>query len=157
VQPSDAGSYSVVVSNAAGAATSVGAELTIAPPPPASRISNVSIRTSLPANETVIVGIAVAGGPRDVLVRAVGPGLATFAVSGVMADPRLDLFNGQTLVLTNDDWPASLAPSFVSLGGVWTRGRKPGRCVPTATERLFLDPGAGSRRRRGAGRSVRCG
>jgi hypothetical protein len=116
VQPSDAGSYSVVVSNTAGAATSVAAQVTIAPPPPASRIANVSIRTSLPANETVIVGIAVEGGSRDILVRAVGPGLATFAVNGVMADPQLDLFNGQSLILTNEDWPANLAPSFVSLG-----------------------------------------
>ena len=113
---SDAGSYSVVVTNAAGVAISTGAVLNIAPPAPASRISNVSIRTTLAADQTVIVGLGVAGGSRDVLVRAVGPGLAPFGVNGVMADPRLELFNGQSVIFTNDDWPATLAANFVNVG-----------------------------------------
>ena len=64
----------------------------------------------------MIVGLAVQGGARDALVRTVGPGLAAFGVSGAMADPQLELFRGSALVLTNNDWPATLAPHLVPRG-----------------------------------------
>jgi hypothetical protein len=44
-------------------------------------------------------------GPCKVLIRAVGPGLSTFGVSGVLADPLLNLFTAQgKRVLGNDNW-----------------------------------------------------
>jgi hypothetical protein len=116
VQLADAGAYSVTVSNPAGLTNSAAATLTVVPPGPASRLSNLSVRTTLIAGQIVIVGIAVDGGTRDVLVRAVGPGLASFGLTTAMADPRLELFRGQTLVLANDDWPAALAPTFAAAG-----------------------------------------
>jgi hypothetical protein len=64
----------------------------------------------------VIIGVSIAGGSRDVLVRAVGPSLSAFGVSNPMFDPRVELFRGQTLMLANDDWAASLAPAFASSG-----------------------------------------
>ncbi|MBL9210288.1 MAG: hypothetical protein JNL92_07450, partial [Opitutaceae bacterium] len=140
-QPADAGSYHVVVSNATGSVTSRTATVVVAPeapatppvnsggtPPPAaadstppaaapaSRLSNLSIRTSVAADQTVIVGLAVQGGARDVLVRAVGPGLAPFGVNGALADPRLEVFRGAALTLANDNWPAELAPGFARVG-----------------------------------------
>jgi hypothetical protein len=116
VRLADAGAYSVTVSNPAGLSNSAAATLTVVPPGPASRLSNLSVRTTLAAGQIVIVGIAVDGGTRDVLVRAVGPGLASFGLTTAMADPRLELFRGQTLVLANDDWPAALAPTFAAAG-----------------------------------------
>ena len=116
VQLADAGAYSVTVSNPAGLTNSAAATLAIVPPGPASRLSNLSVRTTLAAGQIVIVGIAVNGGTRDVLVRAVGPGLAPFGLTTAMADPRLELFRGQSLVLANDDWPANLAPIFAGAG-----------------------------------------
>ncbi|MCC6989029.1 MAG: immunoglobulin domain-containing protein [Acidobacteria bacterium] len=112
-QPSDSGRYTVTVSNSAGTATSTAAEVTV---PTASRLANLSVRTATAAGQTVIVGLAVDGDPVDVLVRAVGPGLAAFGVSGAMADPQLELYRGPTLVLANNDWPAALAPAFVEAG-----------------------------------------
>jgi hypothetical protein len=38
------------------------------------------------------------------LVRAIGPSLATFGLSGVLADPQLKLFSGSTVILENDNW-----------------------------------------------------
>ena len=119
-QASDTGSYTARVSVGSASVTSAPAILTVgAPPPPpgpTARLSNLSVRTTLAASQTLIVGVVVSGGSRDVLVRAVGPALAVFGLTGVMADPRLDLYNGQTVVFSNDDWPANLAPTFASVG-----------------------------------------
>ena len=37
-------------------------------------------------------------------MRAVGPGLADFGVTGFLADPQLVLLKGTTTVASNDDW-----------------------------------------------------
>ncbi|MEO6246293.1 MAG: immunoglobulin domain-containing protein [Opitutaceae bacterium] len=120
VQTTDAGNYTVRVSNGTQNIVSATAVLVVnGPPPPVgptARLSNLSVRTNLAAAQTLIVGVVVSGGSRDVLVRAVGPSLAAFGLTGVMADPRLDLYNGQTVVFSNDDWAANLAPTFTSVG-----------------------------------------
>jgi len=83
---------------------------------PTSRLANLSVRTALAASQNLIVGIVVSGGPRPMLVRAVGPALANFGVSTAMSDPQIELFEGNTRVLTNDNWTANLAPTFASVG-----------------------------------------
>jgi hypothetical protein len=47
------------------------------------------------------------------LVRAIGPGLTQFGVRGVLADPRLTLFSGSTVLAANDQWYE--APNAVAL------------------------------------------
>jgi hypothetical protein len=81
-----------------------------------SRLSNLSVRTSMATGQTLIVGVVVSGGWRNVLVRAAGPALAGFGLSSAMADPRLELYSGNTRVLENDDWPAAIAPTAASVG-----------------------------------------
>jgi hypothetical protein len=119
-QQSDVGLYRVRVTSAGGSVDSESATLAIgAPPPPpgpSARLSNLSVRTAMAAGQTLIVGVVVAEGSRDILVRAAGPALAGFGLSGAMADPRLELYNDSTLVLSNDDWPANLATTFTSVG-----------------------------------------
>ena len=46
---------------------------------------------------------------RTVIVRGVGPSLAVFGVTGVMEDPRLELFDNSTSqrIAGNDDWAGS--------------------------------------------------
>ena len=109
----DAGDYSVVVTNSLGTATSVAAALTV---DPAAWLSNVSLRTTLAAGQSVIVGFVVNGGAKDLLVRAIGPALVAFGLPTAMTDPRLELFRGSTKVGENNDWPTALAPTFASLG-----------------------------------------
>lgn len=41
---------------------------------------------------------------KTVIIRAVGPSLAEFGVPGVLPDPTLELYQGNTLLLSNDDW-----------------------------------------------------
>ena len=113
---SDSDKYSVVITNVAGSVTSSFASLTVNPRPPPARLSNLSVRTAMAAGQTLIVGVVVTGGARDVLVRAAGPALAGFGIGSAIGDPRLDLFSGTTLIFSNDDWPAPLAPTFSTVG-----------------------------------------
>ncbi len=97
----DAGSYTVTVTNSAGTVTSQAASLTVLP---SAIISNLSVRTTLAADQIVIVGLTLRGGPKPVLLRAVGPTLATFQVPDAMADPRLLLYRDSLLETTHDNW-----------------------------------------------------
>jgi hypothetical protein len=116
-QLSDAGDYSVVASNSAGSVTSTTANLVVNSPGQTARLSNLSVRASLEAEQTLIVGVVVSGGgARDVLVRAAGPALTGFGLTGAMTDPRLELYNGPTLILENDNWSSALADTFTSVG-----------------------------------------
>ncbi len=116
-QSGDAGLYTVNITNSAGTIVSTGATLTVTPLI-ASRISNVSVRTTLAANQVLIVGLSMSGGSKSVLMRAVGPGLGAFGVPGTMPDPKLALFNGSTQVDANDNWGggATLSAEFASVG-----------------------------------------
>jgi hypothetical protein len=86
--------------------------------PPQPRLSNLSVRTALDANQIVIVGVTMSGGAKNVLLRAAGPTLSAFGVPSVMADPKLDLYSGSTKVTTNDNWGGSsvLSSAFQSVG-----------------------------------------
>jgi len=118
-QALDAGSYRVRVSGGGLSELSSTATVTVSTPGsgPAARLTNLSVRTAMAAAQTLIVGVVVGGGgPRDILVRAVGPTLGVFGLGNAMADPRLDLYNGATRVLANDNWTSNLAPTFSSVG-----------------------------------------
>jgi hypothetical protein len=116
VQPADAGDYSVVASNTAGSVTSNSATLTVISNDRTPRLSNLSVRTAMAAGQTLIVGVVVSDGSRDVLVRAAGPALAAFGLSTAMVDPLLELYRGSDMVLANNDWAPALAPMFQSVG-----------------------------------------
>jgi hypothetical protein len=110
----DAGSYTVVVTNSIGAVTSDSTVLTILAP----RLYSLAVRTALEAKQTLIVGFNMSGGAKNVLLRAVGPTLGAFGVPETMADPKLELYSGSTLITSNDNWggSSSLAATFTSAG-----------------------------------------
>jgi len=78
--------------------------------------SSLSVRTSLDAEQTLIVGGVVRGGSKNVLVRAGGPALVQFGLLG-MADLKLDLYTtGSTPAASNHDWVSSLSTVSTSVG-----------------------------------------
>lgn len=111
-----AGLYSVTATNSAGSITSNGALLTIIPRP-ASRISNLSVRTPLANGQSLIVGFVVKDSAA-LLLRAVGPTLGAFGLTGVMADPRLAVYRGSAIVAQNEDWggTSELSATSASVG-----------------------------------------
>ncbi len=108
------GDYTLVVSNAGGSVVSGPARLDVVT---GSALSNLSVRTTLTAGQTLTLGAVVSGGAKNVLIRAAGPALTAFGLGG-MADPKLELFTGASTTPTavNDDWPGSLAGVFASVG-----------------------------------------
>lgn len=71
------------------------------------RLGNISTRTAIGTIENVSIGgfIIQGAAPETVLIRAIGPSLAAFAVSGALADPTLELHDSSgNLIATNDNW-----------------------------------------------------
>lgn len=89
-----------------------------------SRLANLSTRGNVPAGGELTPGFVLRGdGTKNLVIRAVGPELADFNVSGAMADPTLGLvpLGGSTPQLTNDNWEdssnsASLVTTSATLG-----------------------------------------
>lgn len=104
-QLTQAGAYSVAVTNLAGTVTTPAANLTVTPA--VSRIVNFSARAlSGPGSESLIMGFVVAGDGKNVLVRGIGPTLASFGVANALPDPLLTLSRDSGVIATNDDWQA---------------------------------------------------
>ena len=72
------------------------------------RVVNVSTNGFVGTGEQTLVPGVVIGGtaPKLLLIRAVGPGLAPFGVTGVLADPQLSVapIGKDFSVATNDNW-----------------------------------------------------
>ena len=73
-----------------------------------SRLTNLSARASISGdNDPLIAGFVVAGNSdKPLLVRAIGPTLENFGVSGALADPTLVIFSTAATFASNDDWGA---------------------------------------------------
>ena len=56
-------------------------------------------------------------GPKTVLLRGIGPSLATYGVYGVLADPEIILHDSSGEVIArNDNWSANLGSAFEAVG-----------------------------------------
>ena len=68
-------------------------------------MANISTRGFVNTGQGQLIGgFIVRGGPKMVIVRASGPSLAAAGVSSVLADPRVQLFQGSMLIAQNDNW-----------------------------------------------------
>ncbi len=86
------------------------------------RLVNVSTNGFVGTGDQALVPGFVIGGtaPKQLLIRAVGPGLTQFGVGGVLADPQLSLvpLGRDFTVATNDNWGGgtALATAFSQAG-----------------------------------------
>lgn len=102
------GSYSAVMGDGGGSGVAL-LEVYDGDTSAAARLVNVSTRAFVGTGERVLIpGFVVSGqGTMKILIRAVGPGLAAFGVSGTLADPQMTLFRGTTTVASNDNWSSA--------------------------------------------------
>jgi hypothetical protein len=127
--PADAGTYAVIATNPSGLVVSDNALLTVVNVAAAElgRLINLSILTNVTASEPVFtVGTVLGGtgtsGSKALLVRAAGPSLTQFAVTGFLSDPTMTLVNTSTnpgtTVALNNDWggTAALSAAFAQVG-----------------------------------------
>ena len=61
--------------------------------------------------------IATGTANKKVIIRAVGPTLSDFGVPGALANPTLDLYQGNTLLSSNDDWRNSTQQAEIAASG----------------------------------------
>ena len=62
--------------------------------------------------------IATGTAGKRVIIRAIGPSLIPFGVPGALANPTLDLFQGSTLLMSNDDWDNSPQQAEIAASGL---------------------------------------
>ena len=85
----------------------------------ANRMANISTRGLVgPGQGQLIGGFIITGGPKQVIIRALGPSLAAAGVSPAAADPSLQLFAGPTLLATNDDWASNANVAQITASGL---------------------------------------
>jgi hypothetical protein len=85
--------------------------------PGSSGVANISTRGDIAAAGDLIIGGFIIGGadPTQVIVRALGPSLATFGVSNPLPDPVLELFDANgVLVEVNDNWRSTQEKEIVA-------------------------------------------
>lgn len=110
-------------------------------PESTARLINLSARARAGGGtETFIAGFAVGGAMRNrILVRGIGPALAGFGVQGVLADPRLEIFQGSNGIAYNEDWAANSHGAQLEIAA---RAAGAFALASTARDAALLLPGA---------------
>ena len=160
VKATDAGSYSVVVSNSEVSAVGSAVTLTVDPAPfvaQKSALTGISTRGQVGTGDNIMIaGFVVGGnGAKTLLIRASGPALSAATqgrLPGVLADPKLELTKiDGTLLASNDDWSGdpAISAAVASIGiGSFASGSKDSALVVT------LPPGVYTALVRGVGNST---
>ncbi len=87
--------------------------------PPTAQLTNISTRASVQTGPAVTIGGFIVTGTdsKSVVVRGLGPTLTQFGVTGVLADPFLSLFDGNSnLVYSNNNWKDTQQAAIQNLG-----------------------------------------
>jgi len=111
------GAYTAVVSSASGVAGVALVEVyDLSGAAAGQKLINLSTRAIAgTASETLIAGLVVTGNfPKRVLIRAAGPALTAFGITGALTRPRLELYSGSTLIAQNTGWSTSLDAAGIS-------------------------------------------
>jgi hypothetical protein len=134
--------YTVILKGA-GNTTGIGiVEVYDNDPAADSNLANISTRGFVLTGDAVMIGgftLDSGTDPTNIAVRALGPSLAAFGLTNVLADPTLELHNANgTIMVSNDNWqddPVSaalltatgLAPSNPKESGIFTALAPPGQ------------------------------
>lgn len=106
------GRYTAIIRGNNGASGTALVEVYDGDPAADSQLANISTRGFVGTNDNVMIGGFIIGGNGQangrVVIRAIGPSLSVFGITGALQDPTLELkdANGSTLI-SNDDWKQS--------------------------------------------------
>ena len=82
---------------------------------------NLSTRGVVSGGDNVLIGGFIVTGtePKTMVLRALGPSLSGFGLSGVLADPVLKLYNSShTLIASNDNWQSDPQNADIQSNGL---------------------------------------
>ena len=109
------GAYTAQITDPSGTGTGVAlAEIydaSINPNADFQRLVNISSRGRVTPDDGVLIGGFVVTGnyPKTLLVRGIGPTLASFGIAGASADPALTIYQDGKAIATNEGWANSAA------------------------------------------------
>jgi NHL repeat len=87
---------------------------------PVSQLLNISTRVRVETGNNALIGgfIVTGAGPKQVLIRAIGPSLVNSGVQGLLPDPTLELYDSNgAFVVSNDNWKEAFnAPAIQATG-----------------------------------------
>jgi hypothetical protein len=115
-QAANAGSYSVTVTSGGNSVTSAPANLTVSSGASTTRLINISTRAMVGTGANILIpGFVVTGpGTETLLIRADGPSLSGFGVTGVLALPTLSVYSGSTVIASNTGWGTNSNPALIA-------------------------------------------
>jgi hypothetical protein len=115
------GAYTVIVR---GKDTTPGiglVELYDISPLPNSTLRNISTRGSVGTGDNVLISGFIIGDvdSATVIVRAIGPSLAAYGVSGVLSDPTLTIYDSSgSVIASNDNWQDNVNSIHIGRNGL---------------------------------------
>jgi hypothetical protein len=116
------------------------------------RMANISTRGIVGTGQGQLIGgFIITGGPKLVMIRAMGPSLAAVGVSPALANPALALFAGSTPLASNDDWRTNANATEIIASGFAPTGDLEAALL------IRLEPGAYTTVVSGAGTSTGIG
>ena len=103
------GGYTLVVSgqnNTTGVALAEVYDASPSASEPHQKLVNIAGRGFVGTGENVLIGGFIISGntPKQVLVRAIGPGLTKYSLTSALADPVLELHDATSVIAHNDNW-----------------------------------------------------
>jgi YVTN family beta-propeller protein len=120
-----AGNYTCTATNSVGSLSTSGANLTVLNTSTPGRLIDISARAFVGTGGNVLIaGYVIQGSaPLPVLIRSSGPALIPLNVTGVLPDPKLQLYSGSTLIYSDAGWGgnAAIAAAASNVGAFsWT-------------------------------------
>ncbi|HEV2805242.1 MAG TPA: matrixin family metalloprotease [Chthoniobacterales bacterium] len=128
-----AGAYTAVVRGTGDTPTGIGLVELYDIDSNHSRMANIATRGVVDAGDNVMIGGFIIAGeqPTKIIVRGIGPSLAASGVANPLADPVLELHDGNGALITeNDDW-RSLQEDAINATGIPPSDEKESAIVAT--------------------------
>ncbi len=132
------GSYTALVNGIGGGTGIAVVEAYDLSQKPGSKLANISTRGRVETGDNVMIGGFIIGGDQvtSVVVRGIGPSLATVGVPDALIDPWLEVYDGNGVLLAqDDDWRMYQEQPLTQIGLAPTDDRE-------SALLLFLQPGA---------------
>jgi len=83
------------------------------------RMANISTRGLVGTGQGQLIGgFIITGGPKLVMIRAMGPSLAAAGVSPALPNPAVALYSGGTQLAANDDWKTNANVADIMASGI---------------------------------------